>query len=59
MLLDLGTKFCHTLLDFSEKDQFKVKQAIKELELIYNKSQSNNLTGPAQSALDDIDKFNL
>lgn len=32
---------------------------MKELELMYNKSQSNNLTGPAQSALDDIDKYNI
>ena len=32
---------------------------MKELELMYNKSQSNNLAGPAQSALDDIDKYNI
>eukprot|EP00347_Sterkiella_histriomuscorum_P013611 403364056 len=59
MLLDLGKYFCLTLNEYSDKDQSKAKQAFRELECLFNKSQSNNLTGPAQAALlEDYDKFN-
>ena len=32
MLREIGEQFCHTIYDMSEKDQIKVKQAMKEIE---------------------------
>lgn len=42
MLLDIGRGFCRTLVDFTEADGLKVKQAMKELELAYPKDDERS-----------------
>jgi protein-tyrosine phosphatase len=38
MLKELGQYFCLALLDYSEPDQLKAKQALREIESAFNKS---------------------
>lgn len=37
MLLEIGTMFCQTLLEFTDKDQLKAKNALKEIEALQSK----------------------
>ena len=43
MLLEIGASFCQTLVDFTDKDQFKVKNALKEIESSQNKLNLNGI----------------
>ena len=41
MLVEVGHRFCDTILDFCDPDQIKVKQVLEELEIMLPKASDS------------------